>query len=125
MVTAYNTRIGGLIPARAGKTRRTAEARLQAKAHPRSRGENGERRGRRRWVRGSSPLARGKLLVLGGNLRHRRLIPARAGKTISVSASVVVAGAHPRSRGENFCTSYARSGQTGSSPLARGKPLTV
>ena len=110
-----------LIPARAGKTPRTRRQSPPPPAHPRSRGENHFReriRGRRR---GSSPLARGKQAQLGTPVDGIRLIPARAGKTARAFPTCSRARAHPRSRGENFCTSYARSGQTGSSPLARGK----
>ena len=49
-----------LIPAHAGKIRLHYASRPVYRAHPRSRGENTARTGRRRAVRGSSPLTRGK-----------------------------------------------------------------
>ena len=69
---------------------------------------------------GSSPLARG---LLGGSfLRVDRIgiIPARAGFTYSVAASLSTMGDHPRSRGVylDVCVSIVHS--DGSSPLARG-----
>ena len=51
----------GLIPAHAGKTRKWCRCRSRAGAHPRSRGENGEKVGVHEWGSGSSPLTRGKL----------------------------------------------------------------
>ena len=70
----------GLIPAHAGKIRLHYASRPVYRAHPRSRGENTARTGRRRAVRGSSPLTRGKLadgtVIVAGN----GLIPAHAGK---------------------------------------------
>ena len=50
----------GLIPAHAGKTGACGRARVAARAHPRSRGENKLRRIPRGRPRGSSPLTRGK-----------------------------------------------------------------
>ena len=71
-------------------------------AHPRSRGDH-------LWVppsifrvAGSSPLARGPhgaQLVLD---HGTGLIPARAGTTQEHVGSALVAGAHPRSRGDHF-----------------------
>ena len=96
---------------------------VRRRAHPRSRGEN--------WVhltsgsapRGSSPLTRGKLSVAMGGATLQRLIPAHAGKTISVATALVSQRAHPRSRGENFITTMYGLGLRGSSPLTRGKPV--
>ena len=70
-------------------------------AHPRSRGENRALRERLSCLGGSSPLARGKLVrpLLGGV--GDRLIPARAGKTLSTLGKTILLRAHPRSRGEN------------------------
>ena len=50
----------GLIPAHAGKTARSCTTLDGAEAHPRSRGENLVRPGRRPAHAGSSPLTRGK-----------------------------------------------------------------
>ena len=56
---------GGLIPARAGKTRSCGRRPPRRPAHPRSRGENGTRAKRTFAGSGSSPLARGKRRVHG------------------------------------------------------------
>ena len=52
--------VPGLIPAHAGKTRRSARRCANSRAHPRSRGENHPPRHPHRTDRGSSPLTRGK-----------------------------------------------------------------
>ena len=71
----------GLIPAHAGKTRVAPTAQTEARAHPRSRGENGKNAALEIRELGSSPLTRGKLHAVGGQLRCDGLIPAHAGKT--------------------------------------------
>ena len=72
----------GLIPAHAGKTVAHPLDLAGEAAHPRSRGENRQRR-RREIVRlGSSPLTRGKHVVSGGRVTQLGLIPAHAGKTL-------------------------------------------
>ena len=115
----------GLIPAHAGKTPRRPASRPRYRAHPRSRGEN------RRWswtrgpCGGSSPLTRGKPAVDGDEGVSRGLIPAHAGKTSQSCSRAARRGAHPRSRGENFCSSIAAACAAGSSPLTRGKQLRV
>ena len=91
------------------------------RAHPRSRGEN-------RWVAsemldpwGSSPLTRGKRASTCSVTRSWGLIPAHAGKTLSIARRSEVSEAHPRSRGENFATKRRFFCLAGSSPLTRGK----
>ena len=54
----------GLIPAHAGKIPTSAPDRPSRRAHPRSRGENEGPRAEDQAVAGSSPLTRGKWLVL-------------------------------------------------------------
>ena len=117
-ITAARAR---LIPAHAGKTPPTSCRHRETGAHPRSRGENRSTMTARRRKDGSSPLTRGK--HLGGREMKRgvRLIPAHAGKTVSVAEVIRPIGAHPRSRGENFAHAAWSAGTTGSSPLTRGK----
>ena len=81
MVTAYNTRTGGLIPARAGKTIGFRLRWRRLAAHPRSRGENEATLDGIPHPAGSSPLARGKLCRVTCSGQRAGLIPARAGKT--------------------------------------------
>ena len=70
-----------LIPARAGKTDRGCAQPPHRTAHPRSRGENHPIALGARSAKGSSPLARGKLVRGEDNQVFEGLIPARAGKT--------------------------------------------
>ena len=70
--------------------------------------------------RGSSPLARGTLILVTVNVEALGLIPARAGNTACWVGSFAGFGAHPRSRGEHPRDSVAVRGERGSSPLARG-----
>ena len=70
---------------------------------------------------GSSPLTRGKLLLLLLGSRGGRLIPAHAGKTSSSRTWSGRWTAHPRSRGENIRPIGFASIAAGSSPLTRGK----
>ena len=90
-------------------------------AHPRSRGENGQRVDIAQPRAGSSPLTRGKHVVPKLGTRFSGLIPAHAGKTARVGRPLRSAGAHPRSRGENRRLLPACVGCRGSSPLTRGK----
>ena len=92
----------GLIPAHAGKTASLKWRSLPTAAHPRSRGENrfhDRCRGHADW-----------------------LIPAHAGKTGLKPPKTSRDTAHPRSRGENYVVFTPGVGQSGSSPLTRGKP---
>ena len=110
-----------LIPAHAGKTFRRKVGFFDWPAHPRSRGENSPFRGSRVLYAGSSPLTRGKLVVISVFYIQDGLIPAHAGKTGFQRRASMIRGAHPRSRGENP-TAYTPVGAvTGSSPLTRGK----
>ena len=94
---------------------------LIIRAHPRSRGENHHsRRARGPWL-GSSPLTRGKPTCPARTTRTLRLIPAHAGKTVTVRELVSKERAHPRSRGENLAVDRFRERFEGSSPLTRGK----
>ena len=112
----------GLIPAHAGKTRRSRSARAARPAHPRSRGENNVAWHDPATPTGSSPLTRGKPSIADGHQPRARLIPAHAGKTLLPACSRRWCGAHPRSRGENAPVLFRARRWRGSSPLTRGKP---
>ena len=112
----------GLIPAHAGKTRRTVRRGASAWAHPRSRGENQPVVQPGRLSRGSSPLTRGKPAGRAAGQAVAGLIPAHAGKTSSQRRSPTMRRAHPRSRGENGHGRREHLRPRGSSPLTRGKP---
>ena len=112
---------GRLIPAHAGKTSECSVSVRRCPAHPRSRGENPGRTEVGASSLGSSPLTRGKrLLVLVGAVVER-LIPAHAGKTDRAAPFWELHGAHPRSRGENGPWTDPGPRLGGSSPLTRGK----
>ena len=114
-----------LIPAHAGKTFSEPLRRSRAWAHPRSRGENDRVPPRVRCRRGSSPLTRGKRPCVGDGGSLVGLIPAHAGKTRKASVQSTSVRAHPRSRGENCVGVLCAGCASGSSPLTRGKPVSV
>ena len=109
-----------LIPARAGNTFHRWTRFMRPPAHPRSRGEHPGDRRAKIGAAGSSPLARGTLIRTLLLMLIRRLIPARAGNTCGLQASLGIPAAHPRSRGEHAFQSPACHAISGSSPLARG-----
>ena len=110
----------GLIPARAGNTRRTLSESFHLWAHPRSRGEHVKERMNATAESGSSPLARGTRGVQGDFADCVGLIPARAGNTLEALTITREDWAHPRSRGEHKKPTLSGVGLVGSSPLARG-----
>ena len=113
--------VGGLIPARAGKTRRRRAGRRLREAHPRAGGENHARKVAKPGDKGSSPRGRGKHLQATVSLLERRLIPARAGKTLTVITLTAWKRAHPRAGGENDLAVNGNFDGNGSSPRGRGK----
>ena len=115
----------GLIPAHAGKTGSAGLRWNSDRAHPRSRGENSLPIRRGHPSRGSSPLTRGKLGLVGGRRVVAGLIPAHAGKTLIKTTQRSVSKAHPRSRGENLVCGASAVARAGSSPLTRGKLIAV
>ena len=109
-----------IIPARAGFTRRRAGTKPGRRDHPRSRGVyhalhvkdvNGD---------GSSPLARGLLVLSRDDSGEPGIIPARAGFTARPRRTRAARGDHPRSRGVYPEPSRPAARLAGSSPLARG-----
>ena len=132
----------GLIPACAGKTRRSLFKPQSSRAHPRVCGENWCFEHAGETVPGSSPRVRGKLcwrslLLLRGGLIPAcagktlvricipsiwGLIPACAGKTRAPTRAPGGRGAHPRACGENRSTALLCRPASGSSPRVRGKP---
>ena len=69
---------------------------------------------------GSSPLARGLLVVVSGRVFSCGIIPARAGFTDTLSCHNRLVGDHPRSRGVYLASAGRKIIDGGSSPLARG-----
>ena len=73
-------------------------------------------------VAGSSPLARGLLRRQRSGGKKIRIIPARAGFTLSGQRPSSSGWDHPRSRGVYSSAGLEDSPLAGSSPLARGLP---
>jgi len=110
----------GLIPARAGRTRRSTIPSGVLRAHPRSRGADSPLTSPCVWVWGSSPLARGGHHDRCPSAARPGLIPARAGRTARAALPAPRGRAHPRSRGADAAVYVAFGTHAGSSPLARG-----
>ncbi len=111
---------GRIIPACAGSTRASADARSPGSDHPRVRGEH-------RWggwicrpPSGSSPRARGAPNAPAGLVMTGRIIPACAGSTSRNAPRPRSAEDHPRVRGEHRVAATGSLPQPGSSPRARG-----
>ena len=89
----------GIIPARAGFTSPRFRSRDRASDHPRSRGVYKRSLTDNLGFQGSSPLARGLLIVLSTLVADVRIIPARAGFTTASRPTSTRRWDHPRSRG--------------------------
>ena len=111
----------GIIPARAGSTRRRCGSTRQPPDHPRSRGVDQHRELRELLKYGSSPLARGRPGLKDSQQELVGIIPARAGSTRRSRTSRPPTGDHPRSRGVDPATGPSSHSCVGSSPLARGR----
>ena len=114
----------GIIPARAGFTKRGRSSAARSTDHPRSRGVYYSRRHTFTATAGSSPLARGLPPASGRRRCRPRIIPARAGFTPQPHHRAPERRDHPRSRGVYSCVSNVCVAMVGSSPLARGLPGT-
>ena len=77
---------GWIIPARAGFTTVSSRLRRRTGDHPRSRGVYGQGPSGAAHLCGSSPLARGLRFVEIPRENFGRIIPARAGFTMSTEA---------------------------------------
>ena len=110
----------GIIPARAGFTRRSSNTSSTTPDHPRSRGVYFQLALTVTDVVGSSPLARGLQGTTKTFSPGQRIIPARAGFTSKSPGPRSAMQDHPRSRGGYTTISRTSPGVAGSSPLARG-----
>ena len=75
---------------------------------------------RHSFMSGSSPHARGAQGLLHRQRRHRRIIPACAGSTITPWRTSTRCRDHPRMRGEHHVVEAAQDPDAESSPHARG-----
>ena len=110
----------GIIPARAGFTTMTSSICSSLGDHPRSRGVYCRSACQTQTGWGSSPLARGLPVIVAAGAYTGRIIPARAGFTVTSVTSVTSAPDHPRSRGVYVYLTDTLEKGPGSSPLARG-----
>ena len=110
----------GIIPARAGFTRSGSCTWFRGTDHPRSRGVYTAIDTHAGTAAGSSPLARGLLADTPLAVGVDRIIPARAGFTLSSWRILMSRRDHPRSRGVYILLKYGWTMARGSSPLARG-----
>ena len=110
----------GIIPARAGFTRRQSIACTARPDHPRSRGVYAGAPFVVSVGAGSSPLARGLRAYSSQGERSGGIIPARAGFTPDPAVVQAIDTDHPRSRGVYRTAGHAFPLRRGSSPLARG-----
>ena len=113
----------GIIPARAGFTRRSGTTSTGTSDHPRSRGVYLDMTEIHEEIQGSSPLARGLPSARRRRPGPARIIPARAGFTTSSGTARWRTPDHPRSRGVYVPYAPVKPQRIGSSPLARGLPL--
>ena len=109
-----------IIPARAGFTARARRRSGRRRDHPRSRGVYRHALTPATNPSGSSPLARGLLVLTGPTGRSYRIIPARAGFTTEMNTKTDPYRDHPRSRGVYQPGWKMKASPRGSSPLARG-----
>ena len=113
---------GGIIPAYAGSTRRSATIGAIGEDHPRIRGEHSRLSRSRSFVAGSSPHTRGALLEVDERQVGLRIIPAYAGSTSSAASWIFRCSDHPRIRGEHTLRRRPARYRRGSSPHTRGAP---
>ena len=112
---------GGNIPAYAGKTHLRNDRAQGTGEHPRVCGENIDIVDGQKARRGTSPRMRGKLGGDGGWHDFFRNIPAYAGKTEELSATVPAeAGTSPRMRGKLTQITH-RGCRVGNIPAYAGK----
>ena len=110
----------GIIPARAGFTRRPRRPRPPPPDHPRMRGVYLRRPDVVAPEDGSSPHARGLLGEAAGHPLGDGIIPACAGFTERGHAGIAATKDHPRMRGVYLMAGMGSGRLTGSSPHARG-----
>ena len=113
-----------IIPARAGFTPPVCGDVHKMRDHPRSRGVYLTASLALAACAGSSPLARGLPVPPKSVPALNRIIPARAGFTTGALQTSLRSQDHPRSRGVYAGVPGAFDTILGSSPLARGLPIT-
>ena len=110
-----------IIPARAGPTDCLILVISRIADHPRSCGANFRHPVCQTMRFGSSPLVRGQPNDIASRPCLERIIPARAGPTISHAMCFIISSDHPRSCGANLIANIRSVYGDGSSPLVRGQ----
>ena len=110
----------GIIPACAGNTNSFKSMQSSVRDHPRMRGEHIANVDGGPDMQGSSPHARGTLLVASALMCCFGIIPACAGNTKKAGKRWTPIGDHPRMRGEHHTSLSNVWDALGSSPHARG-----
>ena len=110
-----------ITPACAGKRPASEIAPCGLEDHPRLRGEKLPPKSSSSQIRGSPPLARGKVPISRQMMQRIRITPACAGKRPGIDKKGSIRGDHPRLRGEDIFNTGAYGAMAGSPPLARGK----
>ena len=110
-----------IIPARAGQTNWHEYSSLSYSDHPRACGANMPSSTVCKESCGSSPRVRGKHLFKIPQRYRNRIIPARAGQTVTQIDGDGGTADHPRACGANFPGPPWDNVSSGSSPRVRGK----
>ena len=110
----------GIIPACAGSTVFRCIRVARVWDHPRMCGEHPPPRAVPKNAMGSSPHVRGAPRLRQRARRHRGIIPACAGSTLTAMPAYAGIGDHPRMCGEHYTTKWDDSKHMGSSPHVRG-----
>ncbi|SBM43983.1 Hypothetical protein PFR_JS2_1824 [Propionibacterium freudenreichii] len=110
-----------ITPAYAGRTSSRSSRRRAGRDHPRVCGENlGPPFGTPPGA-GSPPRMRGELRQIGDLHHGIRITPAYAGRTSDARSLHSDPGDHPRVCGENWCSLFRLSRESGSPPRMRGE----
>ena len=110
----------GLIPASAGRTTTSPPTRPATRAHPRECGADNHYKKTFSVEQGSSPRVRGGRHAGNAHPPGNGLIPASAGRTITMKLWVADPRAHPRECGADDCRCSPEESKRGSSPRVRG-----
>ena len=123
-IHVIKVRVLGIVPACAGSTSGFSCKYSTTWDHPRMRGEHLCGDSRHVGGLGSSPHARGARLRLLAGPHVVGIIPACAGSTAYATSADGSQGDHPRMRGEHLDGAEVKDGYQGSSPHARGAPMS-
>ena len=115
----------GIIPACAGKSVQAPVSVSDVRDHPRVCGEKYRPKIKSNQIKGSSPRVRGKAGSCAVLSVVYRIIPACAGKSITVWTTLTTQKDHPRVCGEKCAHLTRTRDRQGSSPRVRGKATKI